>query len=125
MRQLAFMLMGILLLFSNLYAQRTITGKVTDVNLKPLPFATIKIKGTSFGAATDQQGNFKLPLTGTAKSIIITAVGMEETEVQLTNSNFYEIKLATEDKALEEVVVVGYGSAKKKENVATYQFFVR
>ena len=96
---------------------RTIRGVVvSSSDGEPLPGVSVVIKGTTTGTVTDLQGNFELPLPETEKSdLVFSYVGFEEEEV--TVSNYEDITLAmTEDLlALDEVVVVGYGTQKKSD----------
>jgi hypothetical protein len=90
-----------------------ITGKVLDENGEPLIGATVNIKGYSGGTVTDTQGYFeiKTPVTGKEK-LVAKYIGYNTKEIALTD-NLNDIKLKPNDMALNEVVVVGYGTVKK------------
>lgn len=108
------MAMVMLLFISTLLAQdRTITGKVTDNTGAAVVSASITIKGTSIGTVTKDDGTFSLVAPSTAKALIISAVGMEPKEVIITG-RILPIVLSPSSKAMDDVVVVAYGSQKKE-----------
>jgi hypothetical protein len=83
----------------------------------PLPGATVKIRGTSAGTYTDQNGNFELPvIPDTGITLVADYIGMEQNEVNLDNSDNVYITLSPSETALDEVVVIGYG-VQKKSNI--------
>ncbi|SEV97752.1 TonB-linked outer membrane protein, SusC/RagA family [Chitinophaga sp. YR573] len=98
--------------------QRQITGKVTGADGSPLPFATVQLKGTTTGTTTDQQGSFKLTVTGSDPVILIRSVGFASQEITLGSNNAITIKLKEEDKNLQEVVVTALGITRKKNELA-------
>lgn len=111
----------IMLLFSGVvHAQQniTITGKVLSAtNETPLGGVTVKAKKSNAGTSTDDAGNFSISVpSGT--TLVFTYVGYKETEVQVSGSTPLTIRLATADKGLEEVVVIGYGSKRKRDITA-------
>jgi len=98
------------------FAQNKIVkGRVLNEEGEAVPRATVSIKGTSNGTATDNSGNFQLsdPANGT---IIISAVNFVTLERKLpaTDTGF-DVKLVSSNKNLSEVVVVGYGTQKRKD----------
>ena len=105
-----------LLAFANFsYAQRTITGKVTDAATnEPLIGANILVVGTSSGTVTDFDGNYELQVPEGATQLRITYTGYSEQEVDIVSGTTFNISLV-EGTALDEVVVTGYGTAKAKE----------
>lgn len=92
-------------------AQRLITGSVTSEG-EPLIGANILVKGTSVGVITDLDGKFSLTVPKEASTLVVSYVGYDNKEVEITG-NVLSIILETSKKALEEVVVVGYGTQKK------------
>lgn len=94
--------------------QKTIKGKVLDVQGESIIGANVIIKGTSNGVITDIDGNFTLDNVQVGSVIQISYIGYLTKEVKITG-NTTELKIAlTEDaQSLDEVVVVGYGSEKK------------
>lgn len=97
------------------FAQIQIEGKVlsTEDN-EGLPGATVMIKGSSNGTVTDFEGNFTLDISE-GDILMITYIGFISQEVTVGTSSFVEIKLDLDVEALEEVIVVGYGTQKKSD----------
>ena len=93
-------------------AQETISGTVSDEN-GPLPGATVLVKGTTNGTQTDFDGNYTLSGVSEGDVLEFSYIGYEASElVYDQNSNLSTI-LIEDAKALDEVVVVGYGTQKK------------
>jgi TonB-linked SusC/RagA family outer membrane protein len=93
---------------------REITGKITSSEDNGgIPGASVVVKGTTLGSIADMDGKFRLQVPKTAKTLIISFVGMNTVEVQLTNATNYPVVLQSTSLAVDEVVVVGYGTAKK------------
>jgi len=95
--------------------QHNITGTITDPNGQPLPGANIIEKGTSNGAQTDFDGHFSLNLSSKNATLIISYLGFTSKEVNLNNQTNITIVLEEDIAGLDEVVVVGYGTAKRKD----------
>src|SRR5215831_1186557 len=114
MRKFLFLLMAVILAIGQLQAQqKTISGKVTDDKGQPVPNASVIIKGSTKGTTTSSDGNFSISVPANAHTIVISAVGLATTEVELTNSSTYSVSLSASTKSMEEVVVVGYGSQRR------------
>jgi TonB-linked SusC/RagA family outer membrane protein len=96
---------------------RTITGTVkgSDTN-EPLPGVSVVVKGTTRGTTTDVNGAFRLSVENDNNTLVFSFVGYANQEVVIDNRTTIDVKLLPDLKALEEVVVVGYGT-KKRENV--------
>lgn len=92
-----------------------ITGKVTDANNQAIQGVNLVEKGTTNGAATDANGIFSLSIRDRSGTVIVTAVGYEAREIDVNGVSDLAIKLTSEAQALERIVVVGYGTQKKKE----------
>ncbi|MBQ7422138.1 MAG: TonB-dependent receptor [Prevotella sp.] len=92
--------------------QKTVSGTVVDAQ-GPVIGATIMEKGTSNGTVTDFDGNFTLNVQPGA-TLVVSYVGYLTQEFPVGNSSNFNITLNEDNKALEEVVVVGYGTMKKK-----------
>lgn len=113
MRKLIALFMCISLLSMQAWAQsRTVTGKVTDEKGAPLAGASITVKGTKIGTTANEQGNFSLSVPASAKTLIISSVGLESQEVNITG-NAVNVQLKAKAASLDEVVVVAYGTQKK------------
>jgi len=104
-----------LLLITSVYAQnaRTITGTVKDDKGNTLPGVTIEVKGTKTYTTTNTSGVFSVTVPSGAKTLIISSVGMKDKEVAISSSAVMEITLESVSQNLNEVVVVGYGTAKR------------
>jgi len=115
MRKLS-LLMGVLLLCMQLTAQqRTIIGKVTDSKGDPIPNASIQVKGTKIGTTSQADGSYSLVIPATAKNLIYSSIGMTDFETSIGNKGVINAELTSSDKNLQEVVVVGYGTQRRKE----------
>ncbi|WP_439556447.1 TonB-dependent receptor [Dyadobacter sp.] len=91
-----------------------VRGKVTSSeNNEPLPGVSVVIKGTSAGTTTDIEGNYELSVTGETAILVFSFVGYAPQEIALGNHNQLDVKLVGDIKALNEVVVVGYGTQKR------------
>jgi TonB-linked SusC/RagA family outer membrane protein len=97
------------------YAQTTrqITGTVTS-DEGAVPGASVAVKGTTIGVMTGANGSFKLSVPENS-TLVISVVGYTTQEVVIGASNTYSIKLASNVSALNEVVVVGYGTTRRKD----------
>lgn len=92
---------------------KTVTGRVTDGG-EPLPGATIKVKGTSRGTTTTQNGTFTIQ-AGNNETLQIGFLGMKTQEIIVGNRTTINVALEVETSSLSEVVVVGYGTVAKKD----------
>lgn len=92
-------------------AKLTATGTVVDEKGEPIIGASVQEKGTSNGVITDLDGKFSLALTG-SKELVISYIGYVTTQVKVAGQTL-RIVLKEDAQALDEVVVVGYGSQKK------------
>ena len=96
------------------YAQnRQITGTVTSAE-GVVPGASVAVKGTTIGVMTDANGAFRLAVPENA-TLVISMIGYNTQEMAIGASNSYNIKLAANVSALNEVVVVGYGTSRRKD----------
>ena len=92
-----------------------ITGKVTDVNNEPMIGVTVILKNTNTGTVTDMNGNFSLNVNSANDIISISYLGYKTEEFTVKNVRNFNIVLHEDETLLEEVVVVGYGSMKKRD----------
>ena len=91
-----------------------INGQVTDKNGIPIIGANIRVKGSRLGCITDVDGNYSLKVP--AKStIIISYIGYTTKELLLKDGKFLQIVMEEDSKMLDDVVVVGYGTVKKRD----------
>ncbi len=107
----ALLLMGCLQLFAQ---TRTVKGEVTDAqNGEALIGATVTVEGEKGGTVTDFDGNFSLQVSSSAKKIKVSYIGY--IDKILTISDNMQVKLESDSKALADVVVIGYGTARKSD----------
>ncbi len=92
-----------------------VSGQIVDAEGNPLVGVTIKVKGTSTGTVTDVDGSFSLEGVPEDATLVISYVGFETKEVLLNGKSELDITLTPSSKNLDELVVVGYGTQKKKE----------
>ena len=91
---------------------KKITGTIVDDNGEPVIGANVSIKGSTVGTITDIDGNFSLDAMS-PQTLLISYIGYETQEITVSNQSVYNIKLSEDTQALDEVVVVGYGTQKK------------
>ena len=95
---------------------RTISGTVRDAgNGKPLTGATISVKGGTRNSVTDTKGVFTISVPDNSGILIISYIGYETKELSVGGSNSFEIALQASSAELNQVVVVGYGTQRKKD----------
>ena len=107
----------VLLLFSLAgFAQdKVITGKVTDSTGKGIPGVSVSVKGQpSRGTTTIENGNYSLSVPANATTLVFSSVGYGYREVNISGATA-NITLATTSGSLNEVVVIGYGTTRKKD----------
>ena len=93
--------------------QIQITGTITDDNGDPLPGVNVIIKGTTIGTMTDINGKYTLAAPDRSSFVVASFIGYVSVEVPVGNRNVIDITLKSEATALDEVVVIGYGTQKK------------
>src|ERR1035437_4851284 len=98
------------------YAQNNILvkGRITNENGEPLPRASIVVKGGTTGVSSNDNGDFEInaPANGT---LIFSSVGFTSREIKVNNQTSLTVSLVAADNQMEQVVVVGYGTQKKKD----------
>ncbi|MBL7872294.1 MAG: TonB-dependent receptor [Cyclobacteriaceae bacterium] len=93
---------------------RDLSGKVTDRETgENIPGVNILVKGTTRGTTTDANGEFRLSVPAENNTLVFSFIGYETLEATITNQTTMNISLVSDTKALEEVVVVGYGTQRK------------
>ena len=116
MTKLNCLLMGLaMFLCQDIFAQtREVTGKVVDAtDSSGLADVTVKVKNAQTSTVTQADGSFRITVPAKATTLVFTYVGYRETEQPI--SDLMSVVLTIGDKALNEVVVVGYGTASKRE----------
>ena len=106
------------LLFSNTlltHAQEAVTGKVTSSTGDAVPGASVQVKGTNLGTSTDNNGNFSIVPPGANATLVISSLGFDEIEVSLEGRRSISVTLNPSSKQLDQVVVIGYGTANRRD----------
>ncbi|MGV3587190.1 MAG: SusC/RagA family TonB-linked outer membrane protein, partial [Adhaeribacter sp.] len=106
----------VLLATAGAWAQSVdIKGKVTDEQGGGLPGVTVLLKGTTNGTTTDASGTYALNIPGSGGTLVVSFIGYQTKEVAINNQTTVNITMTPDAKALEEVVVVGYGTQRKSD----------
>jgi TonB-linked SusC/RagA family outer membrane protein len=113
----------ILLLFLSIFGSyfgfaqiRVVTGKVTGSDTgESLPTATVAVKGTARGVITDMDGNYRIEIQTGDNLLVFSFVGYEQQEIAIENKSEINVNLVLKSSALEEVVVIGYGTVRKSD----------
>ena len=96
----------------SVFAQNTVSGTVTDSNGEPIIGAAVQVKGTTIGTITDFDGNFSISADAN-QTLVVSYLGFVSQEIPLRGKTSLKVTLKEDTQALEEVVVVGYGTQKK------------
>ena len=107
---LAFLTIGM-----QVFAQNAVSGKVTDSKGEPLVGASVLVKGTSTGTMTDLDGQYRIPSVASNAVLVFSSIGYETKEVAVAGQKTINVTLADEAEFLDDVVVVAYGTARKKD----------
>lgn len=102
------------LLTTTAVMDRTVTGKVLDENNQPLPGATVLVEGTTIGTVTDVEGNFSLTVPDNA-TLLISYIGYTAQRMAVGQQSVITVSLEVDSTALDEVLVIGYGTVKKSD----------
>jgi TonB-linked SusC/RagA family outer membrane protein len=94
--------------------KRTISGTVTDTKGLPVPGATIQIKGTANGGATDLNGKFRVSFDNPDAILVVSSVNHKSQEVKIGKSDELDVVLETDEAGLEDVVVTALGIKREK-----------
>lgn len=109
-------LVGALLFTCILFAQtRSVTGKVLNAAGQPIKSATVAQKNSNLSTRTNEDGSFTISVNGSASVVVVSSVGYVTREVAVNNNNSLTITLAEDVVGLDDVVVVGYGTQKKRD----------
>lgn len=112
--QRGFITLLALIMSIGMFAQNMVKGTVVDETDLPMIGATVMIKGAAGGTITDFDGNFTISAKK-GQVIAISYIGYKTQEVKYTNQQKIAVKMVPDSKALDEVVVVGYGSMKRSD----------
>ncbi|MCE7064766.1 TonB-dependent receptor [Dyadobacter sp. CY326] len=102
--------------YVSIQADRTITGKVADEKGTGLPGVSVILKGSSTGTVTNAEGTYALQIPESGDNVLVFSfVGYVPKEISVGNQSALDVELLVDTKALEEVVVVGYGTQRKRD----------
>ena len=99
--------------------QRSVNGKVTDSTGGSLPGVSVVVKGTAIGVITDMDGKFSISKVPENAILVFSFVGMKAQEISVGNKTTINAVLTEESIGIEEVVAVGYGTAKKRDIIGS------
>jgi len=114
-RSIMFILMLSLTIVSFSQANFKISGKVTDEAGKPVEGVTVHVKGTNIATATLADGTYSLMAPSGNSRLVITSIGFSDLEVSINNKPEVNITIISTASSLQDVVVVGYTTIKKKD----------
>jgi len=97
------------------FAQNTVTGTVTDKNGEPQSGVSVSVQGTKNATATDAKGNYTLSNVANNATIVFSGAGITNFQEKLNGRTSLNAEVETAASNLSEVVVIGYGTAKKKD----------
>lgn len=97
------------------FAQREVTGVVSDDLGDPLPGAAVLVKGTSSGTVTDIDGEYAISVPGNDAILVFSFLGYNSLEVEVGNQSNIDVQLEQAISGLDEVVITGYGSQSRRE----------
>lgn len=119
MRKLLLLFAMQMVLLVSFAQNKTVTGRVTDENGSPIPFATITIKGTKDGVSADADGKFSIRLKGT-ETLVVSAVGFSDKEVNIANNSNLSISMLKSASDMKEVIVTTGLGIKKSARTTPY-----
>lgn len=121
MKQLHLALFFMLLLFAAIPAalaqKRTVSGKITDVNGKPIPFVNVTVKGTSGGTVSNSEGVYSITVPEGSNTLVFTFIGFRMQEVNISNKTSADVTLQEDAGELAGVVVTALGIERSKKAV--------
>lgn len=116
-QKLLSLLLGGMILSTVSFAQeKKISGRVTNAEGKGLPGVTVLVQGANQATQTDAEGNYTFNSIATGKTLIFRSIGFSDQILKVgANSSIFNVNLTSADSQLDEVIVTGYGTQKKRE----------
>lgn len=105
----------LLLLFSTTIYAQTIVGEITDQSGRPISSVTVRSTSLNTGTISDSLGNYTIQVAANNDHLVFSAVGFAEKEIEVAGRRIIHVMLQEDYVDLNEVVVIGYGSMKKKD----------
>ncbi|MEO6454908.1 MAG: TonB-dependent receptor [Ginsengibacter sp.] len=106
---------GFLFFINVLFAQKTVSGKITDASGQPVAGSTISVRGSNVATQTNADGTFTITVPSANSRLMISSVGYEPQEIATAGKNSVVVSLNTTASTLNEVVVTGYTTQRKKD----------
>jgi TonB-linked SusC/RagA family outer membrane protein len=94
---------------------KVITGTITDGKGLPVQGASIAVKGAKGGTTTNAAGEFTLTVSDATKTLVVSSVGFNQQEIDITGKNSVNVALNSSSQSLNDVVVIGYGTIRRKD----------
>src|SRR5674476_717995 len=97
------------------FAQNTITGRVTDSDGSGIPGVTVSVKGTRTATQTNSDGSYSITAPNNANTLVFSSIGSASQEIAINSRASLNLVLSSTNAQLNEVVVIGYGTVRKKD----------
>lgn len=94
---------------------KNVTGKILDETGEPLIGVSVYVQGTTTGTITDLDGNFSLVIPAGANTLEVSYIGYLTQSITVGNNTHFNIQMRPDTQALDEIVVIGYGTVKKRD----------
>lgn len=98
---------------TGVFAQVTVTGTIADINGEALQGVNILVKGSTTGAITDMEGAYSITVPGSEAILVFSYIGYTPQELSVGNNTIINVVLEEDVMAIDELVVVAYGTQKK------------
>ena len=109
-------MLALLTLGVQAFAQNSVTGKVVDSKGEPIVGAGVQVKGTTSGVVTDLDGNFNVK-AGNSATLVITSIGYKTADVAVGSRNNLKIVLEDDSLFLDDVIITGYNTSARKKDL--------
>lgn len=114
-KKICMLLLAILAFTASSLAQNNISGTVKDKDGQPLAAVSVTVKGTNKGTSTNSNGDFSLTSVSDRATLIFSATGYAPQEAKVSGTTAIAVTLLTSVGSMDEVVVIGYGTARRKD----------
>ena len=120
----------LLLVSSSIFAQKQVTGKITDANNQPVIGATVIVKGSNMATQTNNDGSFSISVPNDNAVLVVSSIGFDTQEISVAGQSNLTIGMRAATSSLNEVVVTGYTTQRKKDIIggcvgSKYQRFTK
>ncbi len=115
LKRISFLLLCVVFTQLAFSQTKVITGTITDDKGAPVQGASVAVKGAKGGTTTDANGAFTLTVGAAARTLVISSVGFSQQEVSITDKTAVTVALVSSTSSLNDVVVIGYGTVRRKD----------